>query len=62
LKKYGTMRPQNASQQRHTYSVPGRTISILAVEVEGRPVVVLVNVPAGVSIDLLNLTKITLHE
>ena len=62
LKKYGTMRPLSGSQQRHTYSVSGRTISITAAEVDGRPAVVLVNVPAGVSVDLLNLKNIAFHE
>lgn len=62
LKKYRTMRPQSASQERHVYGVPGRTISITAAEVEGRPVVVLVDVPSGVSIDVLNLKKVALHE
>ncbi|MEP7345422.1 MAG: hypothetical protein ABI877_09145 [Gemmatimonadaceae bacterium] len=62
LKRYGTMRPQSATQQRHTYRVPGRTLSISAVEIEGRPVVALVDVPEGVSVDLLNLKKVTLHQ
>ncbi len=62
LKKYGTMRPQSATQARRTYGIPGRTLSITAAEVEGRPAVVLVDVPAGVSVDALNLKKITLKQ
>ncbi|MFN8571134.1 MAG: hypothetical protein U0132_03695 [Gemmatimonadaceae bacterium] len=62
LKRYGTMRPQGASQQRRTYGIPGRTIAISTGEVDGRPTVMFVDVPAGTSIDLLNLQKVTLQQ
>jgi hypothetical protein len=62
LKRHPEARPQSATPQRRTYGVTGRTISITAAEVEGRPSVLFVDAPAGVSTDLVNLKKVTLHE
>ncbi len=62
LKRFGTMRPQTATEQRRTYAADGRTIAVTAVEIGGRPAVVLADVPAGVSADVLNLKTVTLHD
>ncbi|MFN8583206.1 MAG: hypothetical protein U0163_19790 [Gemmatimonadaceae bacterium] len=62
LKRYGSVKPQGASQQKRIYGVPGRTIAITTAEVSGRPTVLFVDVPAGVSVDVLNLQKVTLKQ
>lgn len=62
LKKYGTMRPQSASEQRRTYSVGGRLLSLTTTEIAHRPVVLFVDAPVGSTTDVLNLKNVTLQE
>lgn len=52
----------DASQARHTMTGSGRTISITARELQGRPVVVYVDVPAGASPDLIDMSRVTLRQ
>ncbi len=62
LKRFGAVKPSQASQSTRVYSARGRTIAVTATEIGGRPVVVYVDVPAGASIDVLDLRKVTLEE
>ncbi|HNV76515.1 MAG: hypothetical protein IT358_04770 [Gemmatimonadaceae bacterium] len=62
LKRFGNVKPAEASQMTRVYSARGRTIAVTAGDVDGRPVVLYVDVPAGASIKVLDLSKVTLEE
>lgn len=62
LKRFGNVRPSQATQERRVYSARGRSIAVSAAEIGGRPVVLYVDVPAGASIDVIDLRKVTLEE
>jgi hypothetical protein len=62
LKRFGAVKPSQATQERRVYSARGRTIAVSAADIGGRPVVLYVDVPAGASIDVLDLRKVTLEE
>ncbi|MBL8959712.1 MAG: hypothetical protein JNJ98_07665 [Gemmatimonadetes bacterium] len=62
LKRFDDLRPLGSTATRHLYSARGRTIAISAVEVNGRPCVLYVDVPAGASVDVIDLKKVKLEE
>lgn len=62
LKRFGTVKPSQATESTRVYSARGRTIAVTAGDVGGRPVVLYVDVPAGASIDVLDLRKVKLEE
>jgi len=62
LKRFGNVKPTQATQETRVYTARGRTIAVTAGEVGGRPVVRFVDVPAGASIEVLDLRKVTLEE
>lgn len=62
LKRFGNVKPSEATQVRRIYSAGGRTIAVTAGEVGGRPVVLYVDVPAGTSVNVLDLAKVSLQE
>jgi hypothetical protein len=62
LKRFADMKPVQATGNRRTYSAPGRTIVVTAVEVQGRPCVLYVDVPAGGRADVIDLQKVGLGE
>lgn len=62
LKRFGNVKPSQASESTRVYSARGRTIAVTAGDVGGRPVVMYVDVPAGASIDVLDLRKVKLEE
>jgi hypothetical protein len=62
LKRFDDLRPVQSSGDRRVYSTKGRTIAVSAVEVNGRPCVLYVDVPAGTSVDAIDLKKVTLEE
>jgi len=62
LKRFGNVKPSQASQTTRVYSARGRTIAVTAGDVDGRPVVLYVDVPAGASINVLDLSKVKLEE
>ena len=62
LKRFEDLRPLASTTSRHQYSTRGRTIAISAVEVAGRPCVLYVDVPAGASVDVIDLRKVKLEE
>jgi hypothetical protein len=62
LKRFGNVKPTEATQVTRVYSARGRTIAVTAGDVGGRPVVLYVDVPAGASVRVLDLAKVTLEE
>jgi hypothetical protein len=61
LKRYRNAKPKGASSESRTYDVGGRTIQVTTAEVAGRAVVLYVDVPAGASPGVLDLTKVTIQ-
>ena len=62
IKRHGAIRPGSASQTTRTYSAAGRVFLMSIGDVGGRPVVLFVDVPSGVSPRLLDLGRVTLRE
>ena len=62
LKRFEDLRPLSSTTSRHLYSTRGRTIALSAVEVAGRPCVLYVDVPAGASVDVIDVRKVKLEE
>jgi hypothetical protein len=62
LKRFPDMRPVQGSGDRRVYSAKGRSIAVSAVEVQGRPCVLFVDVPAGSRLDVIDLGKVRLEE
>lgn len=62
LKRFDNVKPSEATQTTRVYSARGRTIAVTAGDVGGRPVVLYVDVPAGASVRVLDLAKVTLEE
>ncbi len=62
LKRFEDLRPLASNGNRRQYSTKGRTIAVSAVEVQGRPAVLYVDVPAGASLDVIDLKKVRLEE
>ena len=61
LKRYRDAKPKAASTEQRVYDAGGRTIQISAAEVNGRPVVLYVDVPTGAPTNVLDLSKVTLQ-
>lgn len=62
LKRFGAVKPQEASESARVYSASGRTIAVTARSIGSRPVVLYVDVPAGTSPAVLDLQKVVLQE
>jgi hypothetical protein len=62
VKRYDAASTASTGAVSRTYSAAGRTIQISTEEVGGRPVVVYVDVPAGASTAVLDITKIGLKQ
>jgi hypothetical protein len=62
LKRFENLKPVHASQTRRVYSAGNRTLAVSMADVGGRPVVLFVDVPAGVNPDVLDVKKIALDE
>lgn len=59
-RRYPNARPTSAREGDRTYAAEGRVLRLRAAEVAGRPVVLYVDVPAGVSTDVLDLEQVRL--
>lgn len=62
LRRFPNVTPTRASGNRRVYTARGRTIAVTAQEIGGRPGVVYVDVPAGSSVDVINVSKIVIEE
>lgn len=62
LKRFSDLKPLQSSGNRRLYATRGRTIAVSAVEVQGRPAVLYVDVPSGSSVDVLDLKRVQLVE
>jgi hypothetical protein len=58
----GRIRPGAGSGTTRTYGASGRSILLSISDINGRPVILYVDAPAGVSPRLLDLSKVTLQE
>ncbi len=61
LKRYRGAKPTSATSEARTYEVSARTIRVTTAEVDGRPVVLYVDVPSGAPTTVLDLTKVGLQ-
>ena len=61
LKRYTNARPRLATADQRTYDVGGRTLQLTAAEVNGRPIVLYVDVPTGAPTTMIDLTKVVLQ-
>ncbi len=62
LKRFDSVKPVEAASGRRVYSTGSRTIAVSVADVGGRPVVMYVDVPAGMSTDVIDLKKVVLDE
>ncbi len=62
LKRFANLRPGVSTGNRRQYTVGGRTIALSVVEVQGRPCVTYVDVPAGSRVDVFDLNRVRLEE
>jgi len=60
-KRYGMKSSAAAGATTRTYS-GSRSVQLTSAEVDGRPVILYVDVPAGASTNVLDLTKVKLAE
>jgi hypothetical protein len=61
LKRFRGAKPKAATSESRTYDVGGRTIQVTTTEVDGRPVVLYLDVPAGAPTTVVDLTSVTLQ-
>ena len=61
-KRYDATATSAAGSTTRDYAGKGRAVRVSTAEVSGRPVVLYVDVPAGSSTDVLDLTKVTLKQ
>jgi len=61
MKRYRDAKPRSASGEQRVYDVGARTLHMTAAEVDGRPVVLYVDVPTGASTNVVDLTKVVLQ-
>lgn len=62
LKRFESVTPRQASGTRRTYTARGRTITVTALEIGGRPGVIYVDMPAGSSGEVIDPAKIVLEQ
>lgn len=61
LKRYRDAKPRSATGDQRVYDVGGRTLQMTAAEVNGRPIVLFVDVPTGTPTNVLDLSKVVLQ-
>jgi hypothetical protein len=62
IKRYGAIRPGSSTGTTRTYGARGRTFLLSISDIGGRPIVLYVDAPTGVSPRLLDASKVTLRE
>lgn len=62
LKRFGNVTPAFASGERRTYAARGRSITLSALELGGRPGVLYVDVPSGTRAPVIDPSKIVINE
>ncbi len=62
LKRFRNVKPNSADGASRVYEAAGRTIQLTTGEVDGRPVVLYVDVPAGAPSSVIDLSKVTLRD
>jgi hypothetical protein len=60
--RYSTTASSGSTDLIKKYSAGGRTMQVSTMELQGRPVVVYVDVPAGANPNIINLSQVTLKE
>ena len=61
LKRFRGAKPKAATSESRTYDVGTRTIQVTTTEVDGRPVVLYLDVPAGAPTTVVDLTSVALQ-
>ena len=62
LKRFRNAKPRSADGASRVYDASGRTIQLTTAEVDGRAVVLYVDVPTGAPTDVLDLRRVTLGK
>jgi hypothetical protein len=62
LKRFRNAKPRAADGSSRVYDAAGRTIQVKTGEIDGRPMVLYVDVPTGASTDVIDLAKVTLGK
>ena len=62
VRRYAARTAGDSSEARRTMTGAGRSILVTTRELQGRPVVLYVDVPDGASTDLLDLSRVTLRQ
>ena len=60
--RYSTKAAKNSTDLVKNYSAAGRTVQVSTLEIQGRPVVIYVDVPAGANTNIVNPAQVTLKE
>ena len=60
--RYSTKAAKSSTDLVKNYSAAGRTLQVSTMEIQGRPVVIYVDVPAGANTSIINPAQVTLAE
>jgi hypothetical protein len=60
--RYSTKAGKASTDLVKNYSAPGRTLQVSTMEIQGRPVVIYVDIPAGANPNIINPAQVTLTE
>jgi hypothetical protein len=60
--RYSSKAAKNSTDLVKNYSAAGRTVQVSTLEIQGRPVVIYVDVPAGANTNIVNPAQVTLKE
>jgi hypothetical protein len=60
--RYSTKAGKSSTDLVKNYSATGRTLQVSTMEIQGRPVVIYVDIPAGANPNIINPTQVTLTE
>jgi hypothetical protein len=61
-KRYSTRAAKNSTDLVKNYSAAGRTLQVSTMEIQGRPIVIYVDIPAGANPNIINTVQVTLKE
>ncbi|HCU11434.1 MAG TPA: hypothetical protein DGB72_04825 [Gemmatimonadetes bacterium] len=60
--RYSTKAAKNSTDLVKKYSAAGRTVQVSTMEIQGRPVVIYMDIPAGANPNIINTAQVTLKE
>jgi hypothetical protein len=60
--RYSTKAAKSSTDLVKKYSAAGRTVQVSTMEIQGRPVVIYMDIPAGANPNIINTAQVTLKE